>query len=266
MTDKQGDATPPGWWRDYFSSMYGHLYKGPMSVHLDTGNEISAICRLLPVREGIVLDLGCGHGRHLEPLLREGLQVIGLDWSADLLAMLSPESRRHACRGDMRQLPFADNSIAGVYLLFNTFGYFNDGENEEVLGEIARVLRPGGRLLMDLPSRPAMRDVIRSLPINERHYENATVTEHWDVSQDGKHIRSWGKWEAGGREQEWEMKMRLYTAHEVTRLLRQAGFSPAVEVRALEDLDQLGTSTPAPPLVGSQWRASTNLVVLAEKT
>lgn len=236
-----------------------------MSVHLDTGNEINAICRLLPVTEGIVLDLGCGHGRHLEPLLREGLQVVGLDWSGELLAMLSSESRHHTCRGDMRHLPFANGSVAGVYLLFNTFGYFSDGDNEEVLTEIARVLRPGGRLLMDLPSRPAMREVIRTLDVNERRYENATVLEHWEVSPDGRYIRSRGTWEMEGRSQEWGMEMRLYTANEIARLLQRAGFSPTVEVRALEDMDQLGTDTPPPPLVGNQWRSSTNLVVLAEK-
>lgn len=258
-------ATRPDWWRRYFTTMYGNLYRGPMSVHLETGAETGAVCRLLPVGEGPVLDLGCGHGRHLETLISEGLAVFGLDWSPDLLGMLSPASRRHAVRGDMRCLPVADGSLGGVYLLFNTFGYFDNVENSEVLGEIARVLRPNGKLLMDLPSRSGMRAVIREMGTTSRGYGDARVVENWDIDDPGHRIVSTGTWEMAGQRQEWEMSLRLYTPNEIHRMLRKAGFNGPIEIRALEDIDDLGGTTPAPPLTGNHWRTSTNMVLLAVK-
>jgi len=46
----------------------------------------------------------------------------------------------------MRRLPFADASFDAVLNLFNAFGYLeDDAQDELVLHEVARVLRPGGR-------------------------------------------------------------------------------------------------------------------------
>ena len=54
----------------------------------------------------------------------------------------------------MRRLPFRDGAFEAVANLFTSFGYFFDeAQNRRVLGEIARVLRPGGAFLLDLMGR-----------------------------------------------------------------------------------------------------------------
>ncbi len=107
-------------------------------------------------REGRVLDLCCGGGRHLVAMARRGVEVAGLDLSPSLLRTTNESVRsgklfiQGLVRGDMRRLPFADGSIAGVTHFFTAFGYFEeDAENFGVFREVARVLQPGGLYLFD---------------------------------------------------------------------------------------------------------------------
>ncbi len=53
-------------------------------------------------------------------------------------------------QGDMRTLPFDSATFDVVISWFTSFGYFDDDENRRVLAEAARVLKPGGRLAIEL--------------------------------------------------------------------------------------------------------------------
>jgi ubiquinone/menaquinone biosynthesis C-methylase UbiE len=94
---------------------------------------------------GRTLDLGCGTGRNL-PLLPPGVSVIGLDPAPDALR----RARRRApavplVRGSAEALPFRDGTFDTVVsgLVFCSVSDVRRG-----LGEVARVLRPGGTLRM----------------------------------------------------------------------------------------------------------------------
>jgi ubiquinone/menaquinone biosynthesis C-methylase UbiE len=56
-------------------------------------------------------------------------------------------------RGDARHIPLRASSMDAIVCLFNSFGYFSDEDNCAVLLEAQRVLRPGGRLLIDVLNR-----------------------------------------------------------------------------------------------------------------
>lgn len=98
-----------------------------------------------------VLDLGCGDGRHLEYLKNSGVDPIGLDLSASLLAIADNRSDGvPLVRGDMRQLPFEKQSFSSVLSLFTAFGYFGSLENNKpMVQEVARVIAPGGHWFLD---------------------------------------------------------------------------------------------------------------------
>lgn len=255
----------PVWWKDYFSAHYGTLYSGILAPELSTQEELAALRRILPRDRGPLLDIGCGHGRHLGILRREGWPLHGLDYSPDLLALLPQWVRGAAVRADMRHPPFARASLAGACMMFNTFGYFDDEANAAALAAIASVLRPGAPLVIDLPARSGMKEAVRALPLNTRRQGEISIVENWGLDPGGRHIVSRGSWVIDGATQEWEMALRLYTPVEMDRLLRRAGFSGDIEIRPVEELAALGTSAPRPPLTRGPWRSATNMAILARR-
>jgi SAM-dependent methyltransferase len=111
--------------------------------------------RLLDIRPGMsVLDLACGHGEMAGRLAALGCQVTGLDSSAVFLDRARADAdaagiSAEYVTGDMRQLPWRSR-FDRVVNWSTAFGYFDDAANRAVLDGIARALRPGGRLAMDL--------------------------------------------------------------------------------------------------------------------
>ena len=116
--------------------------------------------RLLDLRQDMsVLDLACGHGDLANRLAARGCRVTGLDSSAVFLdraradAAAAGVSAQYVA-GDMRQLPWTSR-FDRVVSWSTAFGYFDDTANRAVLDGIAGVLRPGGRLAMDLDNLTA---------------------------------------------------------------------------------------------------------------
>ena len=135
------------WYKEWFGQEYLELYahrdRGEAERHVDFVQ-----ARFGDQQPGAVLDLACGAGRHTGALRRRGYRTLGVDLSLTLLTQ-SPELPRVA--GDMRALPFADSTFDWVLNFFTSFGYFeSERENFRILEEMVRVMRPGGRFLIDL--------------------------------------------------------------------------------------------------------------------
>ena len=102
-----------------------------------------AVDWLLPDGARDVLDLGAGTGKLTTRLVERGLHVIAVDPIAELLDVLRktlPDTP--ALSGTAEQIPLPDNSIDTV-LVAQAWHWFDP---ERAAAEIARVLRPGGRL------------------------------------------------------------------------------------------------------------------------
>ncbi len=121
-----------------------------------------------PVREGDgVLDLGCGWGRVLKPVMDKTASCIGLDISENMLKLSKKhlESNGHLSRlvrGDGTILPFNDNSFDMVYSLL-VLQHLSKENGEAVFREIARVLRPGGVAYIRVPGRFAPENLLFTL-------------------------------------------------------------------------------------------------------
>ena len=94
------------------------------------------------------LDLGCGVGRHVLLLARQGLDVYGMDASAGGVrhtrhAVLEASLRAGLSVAMMTDLPYADNSFDYV-LAFNVIYHGDPPVVRQAIAEIHRVLRPGG--------------------------------------------------------------------------------------------------------------------------
>ncbi len=147
------------WFETAFGAHYPLMY-----AHRDdaeAGAAVAALERLAPLGAGPCLDLGCGAGRHLPFLADGGRPVVGVDLSRPLLAAALGAARAAGVplvRGDMRRLPLRDRSFGAVVSLFTAFGYFGGLPAQDVvLGEIARLLRPGGHWYLDYLNCAAVR-------------------------------------------------------------------------------------------------------------
>lgn len=111
-----------------------------------------AIERLRLVPGQRVLDLGCGPGDGTVIITGAGATGIGLDYSLGMLgsARGEPMLAGRLCRGDAGLLPFRDASFDKV-VCTNSFHHYPD--HRAALKEIARVLKPGGLLVLVDPRR-----------------------------------------------------------------------------------------------------------------
>jgi ubiquinone/menaquinone biosynthesis C-methylase UbiE len=141
---------------------------------------------------GSVLDWGCGHGQ-ISHLLRErGVSVVAFDYAEGGNTSIRflehfPEIEAHVS-GDPVILPFAENQFDTVL----SCGVLEHVQRpEDSLGELHRVLRPGGRLLIyKLPNRLSYLEAIarraglyyhgafRDDRVYDRHSATAILTAH----------------------------------------------------------------------------------------
>lgn len=102
-----------------------------------------AIDWLLPSGAGDVLDLGAGTGKLTVRLVERGLNVFAVDPIPEMLEVLSgslPDTP--ALLGTAEDIPLPDDSVDSV-LVAQAWHWFDP---ERAIKEVARVLRPGGRL------------------------------------------------------------------------------------------------------------------------
>jgi SAM-dependent methyltransferase len=97
---------------------------------------------------GRALDVGCGSGGNSAMLRRLAWDVTALDHSEEALAAARRRDLR-VLRGDARALPFRDGAFD---LVISTDAWEHVEEDAVVAAEAHRVLRPGGTLLVAVPS------------------------------------------------------------------------------------------------------------------
>jgi len=122
------------------------------SLHVPEREVEEALLRLLPDSGvGELLDIGTGTGRMLEVLGPRASRAVGVDQSREMLAVarsnLEAAGLRHCHvrQADMYQLPFLPASF-DTAVVHQVLHFAEDPA--DLIGEAARVLRPGGRLLI----------------------------------------------------------------------------------------------------------------------
>src|SRR5579885_75306 len=101
-------------------------------------------------RPALVLDAGCGPGgtsARFKPLGR----VVGLDLATEALTLARRHSLDGLVRSSVTALPFADGTF-DLVLSFDVIYHLWVGDDRLAVKELARVLKPGGYLLIRVPA------------------------------------------------------------------------------------------------------------------
>lgn len=171
----------PEWWKHLFNALYiktdGDVVEDDEITDFEVGMFISKL-KLEP--NASILDVCCGQGRHSIEFFKRGYKKIeGLDRSSYLIAKARQKSRANSFpikfkEGDARKLPYKDNSFDAVMILGNSFGYFESVDDDiEVLQSASRVLKKGGKLLIDVADGDFLKQHFKARSwewINKTHF------------------------------------------------------------------------------------------------
>lgn len=234
--DSLEEHVQPDWWRNIFNSLY---LKTDADVVADlniTRKEVDLFSKILNLTmDDTILDLCCGQGRHALEVTKRGFKVEGLDRSRYLIQKAKASAKKENLNikfkeGDARKLPFSPDSFEVVMMLGNSFGYFETVQDDlRALKEIFRVLKPWGRLLLDVTDGDYLRENFQA-----RSWEwidkKLFVCRERSLSADRNRLIS--------REVVTDVTKgviadqfyaeRLYTKDDLLTLLKEAGFSDIV--------------------------------------
>lgn len=210
------------WFEQWFGEEYHALY--PHRDEDDAREAVALVRRAAPWTPGDrVLDLACGAGRHAAALEREGARVVGFDLSTAMLRRAVGRTRAPLVRGDMRALPFRPGVFALAVNLFTSFGYFrNDAEHLAVVRQVADVLAPGGRFVLDYLNADQVRRTLRRESEEVRDGPTAARVVR-RFSEEGKYVVK--EIELRAESRSFQERVRLFSPVELEALLVDAGFT-----------------------------------------
>ncbi len=116
--------------------------------------QVDIVMKMLDSEQGLILDIGCAAGAEVQPLLSRGFRIVGVDYSEEMVRLAHQQFGAlegvNFCRADAESLPFASASFDHVVCL-GVFEYLST--YDRCLQEIKRVLRPGGVVILSVPTR-----------------------------------------------------------------------------------------------------------------
>jgi SAM-dependent methyltransferase len=214
------------WWEELFTEDFGRTLF-PLTPK-QIGREVDFIEESLGVAKGgIVMDLGCGAGHHAVELSSRGYGVVGLDLSLLQLMIAADNAQERSqkinfLQADMRDMSF-DSVFDGIYSWDTSFGYFEEDKNTAVIERVFRALRPGGNFLLDVINR----DFVVEHQPSQVWFEGDACVCMDDMSVDFITSRLRVKRTLmldDGRSRELVYSMRIYSLHELGKILHGAGF------------------------------------------
>lgn len=211
----------------YFGDAYYSLYHNGLLPAQQTADEVAFLLRTLKPRPGARwLDAPCGHGRHLLALAgqRHDLQRFGIDRNAAFLQEPGLHRAAAVARADLRALPWCTGTFDAALVLLNSFGYFEEDDDARMLFELRRVLKPGGRLVLDLANRRALLDIVRRQPAIRYCVGEREAEEYFAWDADRQRLRNLTRWSWPGGAHDASYDVRLYTPAQAARLLERCGF------------------------------------------
>ncbi len=226
------------WWDNFFNGVVLDFWRAAISDEF-TGAEADFLEKQFQLPAGSkVLDAPCGNGRLSIQLASRGLKLTGVDIAGEFIAEARTKANENNVEvewqeRDIRNLPWT-KEFAGAFCFGNSFGYFEDHENAEFLLAVSRSLKPGGRFILDAPAiaecvlphfQPTRSIELAGINVLIEHrydHEQGRMFNDFTFTRDGVSDRR-------------PSSQRAYTYHELTELLRAAGFEVLNAYGSLEE-------------------------------
>lgn len=210
------------WWAKTFDEAYFSLWdpSDPGSQSWSK-KELKLIDGLGLKKNAKILDIPCGQGRHVVELALRGFRATGVDYSSVALEVARKYANKSKTtpiflKQDMRFLKIKERFDA-VLTLGNSFGYFSGDDNEKVIRNISRLLKPSGFFVMhQLNPIGALRQFGKDngfkIPGGYVKFE--------DISFDPIHSIKDSRWVIirNNKKKILDIKLRLYTFPEISYL------------------------------------------------
>jgi SAM-dependent methyltransferase len=224
--EKKKSKTKRPWWEELFGEDFVRANWKVSDEQIK--REVTFVEESLGVAPGgVVLDLGCGSGHHAVELASRGYGVVGYDLSLYQLALAADVAQERSqkinfLQGDMREMAF-EEMFDGIFCWNTTFGYFEEDKNFSVAERAFRALRPGGMFLVDVINR----DFVAAHTPSSMWFEGDSCVCMDDAVIDYFTSRLRVKRSVildDGRTRECTYSVRLYSFHELGKLLHEVGF------------------------------------------
>lgn len=141
---------------------------------------------------GLILDVGCGTGRHSIELAKRGYTVTGIDLSTEMLARAKDVSTAAGLdvewiRADATQFSLPNRYDAAIGLCEGAFGLLGQGDNPidqplSILYNISRSLKPKAKAIFTVLNAAAKIRKYQSKDVAERRFDPATLIESFDYA------------------------------------------------------------------------------------
>lgn len=218
------------WWESFFRP---DLFLPGEQEHMDGAQgEVRFIQNNLNVKKGsAVLDLCCGVGRHSILMAQKGAAVTGLDGMPSYLRIARERADRAGVevrwvQSDMRKLTYK-SEFDVVVSCWTSFGYFPSyADDQRVLKQVARSLKPGGQFMLDVINAPVIAK--KDAQKDWRRQRDGYILEEFEIkaAKDPAVITRWTFIQPGRPIREGISFVRLYDKARITGALNAAGMTP----------------------------------------
>ena len=221
----------PDWWKTLFDEIYLLTDARSVCDPSITRREVDLICSLLPIQESHkILDLCGGHGRHSLELSKRGFQACTLlDYSQTLIDIARAKAGNDnvtvdfICE-DARKINVPDASYDYVIIMGNSLGYIQEKEADlKILAEACRVMRTGGRILVDVTDGQAVKSHFKPNAWHEIG-ESTVVCRQREIQGEAICAREIVMDKNRGLIRDQSYAIKLYNADSLSNLVERAGF------------------------------------------